>query len=130
MYIKDVNSLAALAFLRQNKSVLFLSNLTELEFFNAAERRFGRNQLSRAELEEAYASFEGDVANGVLQVLDIEPATWAKTKELILRYTAPLGCRTADIIHVAAAIVIRADRMLTFDIRQKELVRLLKLRTN
>jgi hypothetical protein len=130
MYIKDVNSPAALGYLKQNKSALYTSTLTELEFFNAAERRLGRKQLIRSEVDQAYASFESDVGNGVLRVIEVEPAVWIETRRLILRHTASVGCRTADIIHLAAAVVMQADKILTFDLRQRALASRLKLKIN
>jgi hypothetical protein len=33
-------------------------------------------------------------------------------------HSATLGCRTLDIIHVAAALVIGAGEFVTFDVRQ------------
>jgi predicted nucleic acid-binding protein len=34
-----------------------------------------------------------------------------------------IGCRSADLFHVAAAMVAKADEFLTFDERQKKLAR-------
>ena len=130
MYIKDVNSPAALRYLAKNRSTLILSGLTELEFFNAAERRVGRKHLIRSEVETAYASFKADVRAGLVQIMEIDAATWEETKALILRHTASVGCRTADALHLAAAISSRADSILTFDVRRKELAIRLKLATN
>ena len=41
--------------------------------------------------------------------------------ELSERYTATLGLRTLDILHVATALELRADTLASFDIRQRKL---------
>jgi predicted nucleic acid-binding protein len=46
-----------------------------------------------------------------------------KANELSDNYSANLGCRTLDIIHVAAAILIGAREFVTFDARQAEMAK-------
>ena len=43
--------------------------------------------------------------------------------ELSAGYSATLGCRTLDIIRVAAALVIGANKFITFDGRQGALAK-------
>jgi len=109
---------------------LVLSTLTEVEVTNALELRVYRKELSRAQVEKARSAFEGDIAAGVLRIFDVESVSFERTKSLILQHTASLGCRTADIIHVAAALQAKADRLFTFDQRQQELAHRAKLATN
>jgi hypothetical protein len=107
-----------------------LSTLSEVEVTNALELRVFRKELSRAQVEKARSALEGDIAAGVLRIFDMDSGSFGRTKSLVLRHTASLGCRTADIIHVAAALEAKADRLFTFDQRQQELARRVKLATN
>ena len=130
MYALDVNSPKTAAELARFHGTLMLSSLGEVELVNALELRIFRKQVTRRETDLAHAAFVQDVQNGILRVFDLAPAALIETKRLILKTTALVGCRTADIVHVAAATVMQADRMLTFDLRQKELARRIKLQTN
>jgi uncharacterized protein len=47
-----------------------------------------------------------------------------KAEELSAGHAATLGCRTLDIIHVAAAVVIGVSDFVTFDNRQAALAKL------
>ena len=130
MYLKDVNSANAFTYLERTKPRLFLSILTQVEFFNAAERRIFSKHLQRTTADSAYAAFRDDVERGVLRVLDIEPTIWDRTERLILQNTAAVGCGTADVVHIAAALLLQADSILTFDLRQRELAKRVNLQMN
>ena len=59
------------------------------------------------------------------RVLEIVPVDWAavhqKAEELSLRHTESKGHRVKDILHVATALYLGADKFLTFDANQKAL---------
>ncbi len=55
-------------------------------------------------------------------------AVYAQARLLISRWTARLGTRTLDILHVAAALTLRADAFHTFDERQRKLAKAAGLR--
>jgi len=70
-------------------------------------------------MSQSIAAFEQDIASGRWQ----RPVYTAdtieqKADELSASHSAILGCRTLDIIHVAAAIVLGAKEFVTFDGRQ------------
>ncbi len=46
----------------------------------------------------------------------------------LLPHTESLGCRTLDIVHVAAAAELRVERFVSFDSRQLQLAELAGLR--
>jgi predicted nucleic acid-binding protein len=130
LYANDGNSQSALATIANSPSAYFLSALTELEFLNSVELRVFRKQLSRTEADRIRFAFESDVSRGTYSVFDLDPRNFQDTKSLILRHSEIVGCRTSDILHIAAAMATECDRMFTFDVRQRELARRLKLRTN
>ena len=47
---------------------------------------------------------------------------------MVLRAKAKLGTRTLDLLHVAAALVLKPDVFSTFDKRQRKLARMQRLR--
>jgi len=130
LYALDDHSPAATSELRHFRGALVLSSLSELELLNALELRVFRKELTREQVDRAHAGFDDDIQDGVLAVFELEPATFLRAGKLILQTTSLLGCRTADILHVGAALEAGADRLFTFDQRQKALARRMKLETN
>ena len=130
MYAPDVHSpVTALQMAKFNGSRL-LSSLGELEFLNALELRVFRKQLSRQQVDAARSVFENDVQRGVFIIFELDSEAFARATKLISQTTAVLGCRTADILHVAAALEAKVDRFFTFDQRQKAVAQRAKLKTN
>ncbi|HEY3074203.1 MAG TPA: PIN domain-containing protein, partial [Burkholderiales bacterium] len=46
-----------------------------------------------------------------------------RAADLSLEYTADIGCRSLDVLHVACALELGLPNFLTFDLRQRRLVR-------
>ena len=130
LYAEDVHSPAAISELKRFRGTSVLSSLSELELVNALELRVFRKELIRAQADQARDAFDGDLRDGVLAIFELEPATFLRARKLILQTTAQIGCRAADILHVAAALEVGADRFFTFDQRQKSVARRVKLETN
>jgi hypothetical protein len=78
-----------------------------------------------SEARAATAAFRVDVHNGVFAMLALPEEVF--THQLATRWTARLGTRSLDIIHVAAAIALRADAFQTFDDRQSKLAKAARL---
>jgi predicted nucleic acid-binding protein len=130
MYVMDSNAPFVSAVLSKPGRVLMLSSLGQLEVTNALELGVFRKELTRSQADQARVAFENDIKTGWLRVVGLEHSTMMATGNLILRHTAIVGCRTSDIVHVATALELGANEILTFDVRQKELARRLKLQTN
>ena len=109
---------------------VFLSPLGELELVNALHLRLFRKEVLPRELREAYAAFRADLRNGVLVMTPLRDAVYTQSKRLAVAWTAKVGTRTLDIIHVASALVMGADAFHTFDERQRRLAKAAGLRTS
>jgi predicted nucleic acid-binding protein len=75
-------------------------------------------------MQAAWHNVEADVTSGVLMATD---SSWDRVLvegELIgAQHTSTVGCRTLDILHVAAARFVGATEFCTFDARQSELAK-------
>ncbi len=107
---------------------VFITSLGELELVNALQLRLFRKEVRLPEARAAYAAFRADVDDGVLAVKPLPEVVLAQARQLGLRWTARFGTRSLDIIHVAAAIALRADAFHTFDERQQKLAKAARLR--
>jgi hypothetical protein len=95
-----------------------------LEVKNAIRLKAFRAEVTAAEMNQSIAAFEQDIATGRWQRPAYTAATVEqKADELSAGYSATLGCRTLDIIHVAAALVLEAKEFVTFDTRQAALAK-------
>lgn len=107
-----------------------VTHLTELELRNALQLRVFRKETSAATARAAYADWQMDLADGLFELCPL-PEAWSQRSHILAqKSTARLGTRTLDLIHVASAIELKADKLFSFDEKQRRLARELKLGLN
>ncbi len=121
LYTPDANSAAAAAHARRPESTLLLTPLCELELVNALQLRLYRRELAVREVDAACVAFEDDLAAGLYAIHPVSPAVYEKARQLSRAHTRVLGSRSLDILHVAAALVARAEVLYSFDAAQRKL---------
>jgi len=121
LYAPDANSARAAALCRQKQVTLLITPLCELELTNAMQLRVYRKELTAAQVSEALAGFQKDLLAGVYSLHPVSLAVYEQAKRLSVDYTAWVGARSLDILHLAAAITARAEILYTFDAAQKRL---------
>jgi predicted nucleic acid-binding protein len=123
LYVLDANSAHAAARMKQASLPIFLTPLGEIELTNAFCLRLFRKELVSREVERAQALFAGDIASGVFERKPLTPAVFDTAKRIARKRTPRYGTRTLDVLHVASALVLRADTFYTFDLNQAKLAR-------
>jgi predicted nucleic acid-binding protein len=108
----------------------FLTTLGELEVVNALELRIFRKEISPAQAQSSLDDFEKHLREGVFQVRGFVDAFFERARQLSQQTTAKLGTRTADLLHVAAALELGVDYLYSFDQQQRKLARTVHLRLN
>jgi predicted nucleic acid-binding protein len=103
--------------------IFILTPFGEAEFANALQLRIFRRQWTLAEARAVHDRFRFHVAAGVFQIEELRPEIWPLAMTLSRRYSAKLGTRTLDVLHVASALILKPDVFLTFDERQRKLAR-------
>lgn len=122
VYGHDANSSVARSLLA-SKPVLLLTPFGEGEFTNAIELLVFRKQWTRPEGRVIQEAFLQHQASGVFRSESFGPEVWRRALSLSRRHTATIGTRMLDILHVASALVAKADVFYTFDKRQAKLSR-------
>lgn len=93
-----------------------------LELRNALSLALFQQRLTRQEIEAAWQEVENDCAAGLLVA---RGGLWhhilADAQIYAVNYTPMVGCRTLDVVHVAAAKLIGVTEFCTFDSRQSNL---------
>ena len=124
LYVQEANSADAIRLVSGYVAPYALTSWQALEVRNAIRLKAFRREITPTEMTQSIAALEQDTAAGRwvqpgYTVADVEQ----KAEELSASHAATLGCRTLDIIHVAAALVIAVKEFVTFDHRQAALAK-------
>ena len=130
VYSPDVNSAAAAHTLQTAKGEFLVTVFTELELVNALQLRVFRKELSSAEVRLALDVFTKDLRDGIFHLRPLPELVFGGARELSLKTTARMGTRTADLLHVAAAMDMGAEWLYSFDGRQRKLGHTVGLKLN
>jgi len=93
-----------------------------LEFTNAVNLKLFRKELTQSKANIIHERFSEHEQKGVYYRPTIDwTETMIRSIELSKRHSSDIGSRSLDIVHVALALSIGADRFFTFDGRQSQL---------
>lgn len=124
LYLHETNSADATALVQSCPTPSPLTSWQELEVRTAVRLKVFRGEITAADLHTALGNLDSDIALGRWHQPHIKlQAVLHKAGVLSEQHAAAIGCRTLDIIHVAAAVVIEVTDFFTFDHRQSELAR-------
>jgi len=123
LYAPDSNSPIAAARMGRIALPTLITPLTELELVNALSLRVFHQDLRPAEVKAARAAFYKDLESGVFVSQLLPGAAYLHANRMARRRTPRLGTRTLDVLHVAAAVALKAGMFLSFDNRQNALAR-------
>jgi len=115
---KDANTLAAVRLLESAPTPFLLSPLCEVEFANALGLRLFRKEILPAQAQASIDKLEGHIRNGVYKLVPFPEGAFDRAKTLALSLTPAIGVRSADLLHVAAALELGAEALYTFDRKQ------------
>ena len=132
LYGRDANSPRALALVAKYEPSFFLTEFGEVEFANSVERLLFSHPAGAfwtpAEAQSVRDRFEQHVNAGVFEPRPVPSEAWQNAIRLSLQYTAKLGTRTLDVLHVAIAMGLRPYIFFTFDRGQWRLAKAAGLR--
>jgi len=124
----DAHTAAARAWAIQTKQPIAVTALNRYEFGNAVRFAAFRKVISQPDAVNSLAAFDADLKNGILQSVSPDLADIVKeAARLSELYTLNSGHRSFDILHVAAARLLKATLFLSFDLNQRKLASALKL---
>lgn len=123
LYVLDANSVRAAAQIKSAELPVLLTLFNEVELTNAFQLRLFRKEAVAAQIRAAQNLFEQDIESGIFEIRALSSAVFDRARRLSEKHTARLGTRTLDILHVAAALVLKADTFYTFDASQAKLAR-------
>lgn len=130
LYSADSNQITASRTMQASTGEYFVTTLAELEVVNAFAMRVFRKEVSAAQAQESVVDFESDLRDGIFQLRGLADPMFERARQLSRQTTAKLGTRTADLLHLAAALELGADYLYSFDSRQRKLAQSVRLKLN
>jgi predicted nucleic acid-binding protein len=129
LYLNEPQSRAMTTWRAKIKGPVAVTHHGRLELLNAIGLAAYRGAVSPAVSDAALEALDDDFDQGRYTVTDmLWRATMQRAGELSRRYTRQIGCRPLDILHVASALELKCRSFVTFDVRQQELARAVKLK--
>jgi predicted nucleic acid-binding protein len=128
-YLPEPDSAGALRVRARFAPPAVLTHLHRVELVTAWHLKVFRREIPREIVEQAWGHVQTDVAAGLweLPLYDLVDV-YSRAESMSGLHTATLGVRSLDILHVAAALVLRASVFVTHDDRQARLARAVGLR--
>lgn len=124
LYVQEANSDSAAQLVSADVAPYALTHWQEIEVRNALRLKLFRREITTAELQASLNAFDEDIVSARWQRPNYTLAeVHERAAQLSARHAAEIGCRTLDIFHVAAALVIGMPDFASFDERQRELAR-------
>jgi len=128
LYSPDSNSVAAAGAIATSGPARFITTFAELELVNALGLRTFRHEISPREAQTSLRQFDEDIRNGVFLVRPLSEQVFQRARDLSRQTTPKLGTRTADLLHVAAALELGAQILYSFDQQQRKLAKAVHLK--
>lgn len=95
--------------------------LHRVEMRNALNLKVFRGELKALEADRLIQLMTDRLRAGIYVTPQLDVADLGTIAAEFTVHTRPLGCRSLDILHVAAAHLIKPSRFITFDDRQRQL---------
>ena len=122
LYIKETDSKDVSRWIRNNNEPIPLTGLTELELKNALKLKESRKEIHIDNFHKIWRRLEQHEERGVYYRPSVDwPEVFGLALDLTNNHTSSIGSRSLDILHVAVALFLKVDRILTFDERQSQL---------
>ena len=123
---EDGNTLAAKRWLRRcTQFPILVTRLSILEAETALRAAVAGGRLTPVKMQSALAAIHRATLEGYVERKDIPLNQWFPQAHRISAH-AQTGCvcRALDVLHVAAAVILKAGGLLSFDKHQRELAEL------
>jgi predicted nucleic acid-binding protein len=122
LYVPESGSQEVQRFVGERGMAIDVNDLQDCEARNAFSLKVFRREISPSEVASLRAKWERDRGDGRLRRSILPwPEVFQKSSELTEAHSAETGCRTLDVLHVAAALIMRATEFVTLDDRQRRL---------
>jgi predicted nucleic acid-binding protein len=103
-------------------------DVLEMEFTNAIWMKAFWKEITAAEVRRQLDLFEDRRKRGQYFTPEFSRSKLLERFRSLAAHTVETGCRTMDVVHVAAALEFEAEMLVSFDERQRRLAEIAELR--
>ena len=122
LYIRETYSREASDWISANNEAIPKTIFHELEFTNAIRLKQFRNEMSNREAGIVFQRFNKHEKDSIFYHPQMNWSdAFTRSLELSKTHTKTIGSRSLDVIHVASALTMGANRFFTFDEKQSQL---------
>jgi predicted nucleic acid-binding protein len=122
LLVHDAGTQSAMTHMAKVSTPLLFTPLHRIEVRNAIRNATARSAITQEQQKKAFKQLDEDVREGLLVHQQLAWTEVFRTAdELSEKHSKTDGQRTVDLLHVAAAKVLKADRFLSLDNRQRGL---------
>jgi predicted nucleic acid-binding protein len=115
----DTNSSEAVRLLQATSEPLAVTQLCEVEVVNALSLRIFRGEITVKQTQDSISDLERNLRNGVFELRLFPENTFTRALTLAQILTPVIGVRSADLLHVAAALELGCKSLYSFDRKQR-----------
>ena len=129
LYLNEPESRVMATWRGKIRAPLWVTHHGRLELINGIGLAAHRGIVTQAVYDAALAALDDDFAQGLYVQADLLwRATLKRASDVSRQFTRAIGCRSLDVLHVASALELGLRSFLTFDARQRQLARAVKLK--
>ena len=118
LYIRESGSAEVNEMIAANSEPLVIWDLHRIEFYNALRLKVFRDELTSEDADLLIRYFQTRNKEGIYYTPKLDRKDHVEQCLEFTAFSMGIGCRSLDIMHVAAARLFEADRFVTFDERQ------------
>lgn len=115
----DVNSREAVRLLQGASEALAVTELCEVEVVNALSLRIFRGEITAKQAQDSMKDLDRNLRNGVFELRPFPESAFTRARTLAQTLTPVIGVRSADLLHVAAALELGSKSLYSFDRKQR-----------
>ncbi len=129
LYLNEPESRVMAMWRGKIRAPLWVTHHGRLELINGIGLAAHRGMITEVIYDGALAALDHDFAEGLYVQADLLwRATLKRACDISREFTRSIGCRSLDVLHVASALELGLRSFVTFDARQKQLARAVKLK--
>lgn len=121
LYLREEGSAEVHRLVTAQHDPLPVWHMLELELYNALRFKIFLAEMSSEETDRLFANYLDRKRKGQYHTPYLDPIALHEMAVRMTAHTPVIGCRSLDILHVAAACLIQAERFITADRRQATL---------
>lgn len=119
LYLQEAYSDRVTDFVVLQRQAVSFHGFHELEIGNALRLKVFRKEITEAQNLAITRRIAGDIRHGLLERRRVDwEAALLEALRVSALATGRSGCRSLDILHVAAAVIMRAELFVSLDDRQ------------